>query len=223
VTAATDVYGLGAVLYHLLTGRPPFAGATHFETMKQVQEQLPELPTKLNAAVPMTLEKICLRCLAKTPAERYASAKTLAEELDVWLRQPDRTRVVDAEVATRPYSPELPATVDTRESDAGMSGLPKRSDSRLGFFLNLHMVVVVAITVGLSYFTWSSQYGATAFSNFIRYCALVVLFLLFYLIVLITVPLVRIFRSNYRRGLLVVIIPYLILASLLIWPLTGKR
>jgi eukaryotic-like serine/threonine-protein kinase len=85
VTIATDVYGLGAILYTLLAGKAPFGGDSVIETLEQVKLRVPEPPSGPNREVARDLQTICLKCLEKDPARRYATAESLALDLERYL------------------------------------------------------------------------------------------------------------------------------------------
>lgn len=113
ISTRTDVYGLGAILYELLAGRPPFRGRTVNETIMQVLEREPEPPRRTNPAAPRPLEMIALKCLDKRPDRRYPSAEALAADLDRYLQgEPVEAVRIDPREAIRRWirrNPDLMA------------------------------------------------------------------------------------------------------------------
>jgi len=126
ISSVTDVYGLGAVLYQLLTGQPPFAGGTTYETIKLVLDTEPRQPRLLNPKIDRDLSTICLKCLEKDPERRYSSALGLAEDLERWLKhepiQARRTGVITRSrkwVRRNPTSALLAASLIALAAAAG--------------------------------------------------------------------------------------------------------
>jgi eukaryotic-like serine/threonine-protein kinase len=114
VSRLTDVYGLGAVLYQLLTGQPPFAGGTTYETIKLLLDTEPRQPRLVNPKVDRDLTTICLKCLEKDPKRRYSSALALAEDLECWAKhEPIQARHTGVITRSRKWVQRNPKLVVT--------------------------------------------------------------------------------------------------------------
>ena len=98
----SDVYSIGAIMFELLTGRPPFRCETFLETLRQIREQSPIRPTQLNPRVPADLEAICLKCLQKKQSGRYQTAAALAEDLERFLSEQPVRAVGTSWIRRRP-------------------------------------------------------------------------------------------------------------------------
>ncbi len=131
LSTATDVYGLGTILYALLAGRAPFAGTTLVETLDKVRTCSPEPPRGSTSQVPRDLEIICLKCLEKEPNRRYSSALALAEDLDRWL--------AGAPILARPVGPLTCAAMWCRRNKA---------------LASLAALLMLALVGGLAGVTW---------------------------------------------------------------------
>ena len=151
ITAAVDIYGLGAVLYYLLTGQPPVVADSPLNALVMVLEGEARMPRTLNPRVPAHLERICMRCLEKEPRNRYASGAELAEDLERFLRgEPPSFRPVDVSARIRHWLVHHPALA-SRLFGVGVCAVI----SQIGYSLlhhhgvKQHQQVVLALAVWL--------------------------------------------------------------------------
>ena len=134
IDARTDIFSLGAVLYELLCGSPPFTASTVTEVVRRIREDDPELPTRRNAAVPRELQNVCLKALEKDPAQRYASARDMAEDLERFLAgetvhaEPEAYSRIIAQQIERHLADVEGWHRDKIISDAEYDGLRRRYD-----------------------------------------------------------------------------------------------
>jgi tetratricopeptide (TPR) repeat protein/tRNA A-37 threonylcarbamoyl transferase component Bud32 len=141
LTTAADVYGLGAILYALLTGRPPFKGPSVLETLEQVRDREPEAPANLNPRIDRDMQAVCLKCLAKRPEQRYGSAEALAEDLERWLAgRPIQARPITASARLGRWCRRNPVTAGL-SATAGVAVLAA--------------LVILGVSTGLVW--WHSQ------------------------------------------------------------------
>jgi formylglycine-generating enzyme required for sulfatase activity/tRNA A-37 threonylcarbamoyl transferase component Bud32 len=142
VTAAADTYALGAILYELLTGRPPFLGETPLDTVQQILSRDPVPPRQLQSRVPRDLETVCLKCLEKDPRKRYPTALDLAEEL---------RRFREGEpVQARPAGPVVRVVKWARRRPA------------VAALVALAGVLVVAVLGGWALYRWRARQAESA-------------------------------------------------------------
>jgi PAS domain S-box-containing protein len=123
IDVRTDIYGLGAILYHILTGRPPFTGAGTAEILRRVREDEPTPPRQLCPDIAAGLDAICLRALAKKPEHRYAAAKELADAVQLW-QEAERRKAEEAlrasELQYRSLADLIPGVVWTAQADGSI-------------------------------------------------------------------------------------------------------
>jgi WD40 repeat protein/tRNA A-37 threonylcarbamoyl transferase component Bud32 len=142
ISTAADIYSLGAILYFILTNRPPFVAATPLETLRLVQDSPVQRPSSVHLKTNRELETICLKCLEKEPGKRYGSALALAEDLERWLRH-------ESILARRSTPAERAIKWVKRKPVVAASAAS----------------VALAVTVGLAGFFWQWRQTESALAN----------------------------------------------------------
>ena len=138
LTAAADVYSLGAVFYQMLAGEPPFAGGTTYETIRLVLESEPRNPRTRNPKVDVDLATICLKCLEKNSARRYQSAAALADDIERWLRhEPVQARRTGMFTRGRKWLQRNPTTAFVAALLAGLIAAVAVIVSKSDFFRSM--------------------------------------------------------------------------------------
>jgi formylglycine-generating enzyme required for sulfatase activity len=137
VDARTDVYSLGVVFYELLTGQRPFHGESVAAILEQVKTQEPRPPRRVTEAVPRELDRICLKCLAKRAADRYSTARDLADDLAHWQAGEKGVPAVQMHMGAAPPDGATTPTEDRRPARVVPKGLRSFDAGDADFFLDL--------------------------------------------------------------------------------------
>ena len=163
VSSVTDVYGIGAVLYQLLTGQPPFAGGTTYETIRLLRDTEARPPRVINPRVDRDLSTICLKCLEKDPKRRYSSALALAEDLERWLRhEPIQARRIGVLSRGGKWVRRNPTSALLAASLIALATTAVRSNSRRVSLVRRLIRLVLSLSFGSRLHQWQSIHSGAS-------------------------------------------------------------